>query len=64
MSTTFAPGLQVVVNTSSRCKSIDRTVTKKVCAKNQCATRTTTAKAQNCLMAPSEKPAMTPKMVL
>ena len=51
-------------NTSSRCRSIDKTATKKVCAKNQCATRTTTAKAQNCLMAPLEKAARIPKMEL
>ncbi len=43
---------------------MDTTVTKNVCTKNQCATRTTIENAQNCLMAPEENTARTPRMVL
>lgn len=44
--------------------SMERTARKNVCAKNQCATRTTMAKTQNCRMAPKEKTAMTPRIAL
>ena len=44
--------------------SIDRTVTKKVCTRNQWATNTTMENAQNWRMAPLEKNAMTPSTEL
>ena len=43
---------------------MDTTVTKKVCTRNQWATSTTIEKAQNCLIAPVENTAMTPRTAL
>ena len=43
---------------------MDTTVTKNVCTRNQCATRTTIENAQNCLIAPVDRAAMTPRTVL
>lgn len=50
--------------TSRRCKSIESTATKKVWAKNQCATSTTIAKAQNWRIAPADKTEITPRIEL
>jgi hypothetical protein len=51
-------------SSSRRWRSIDRTATKNVCTRNQWATSTTTANAQNWRVAPCAKKAMTPRMIL
>ncbi len=50
--------------TSRRAISMESTAIKSVCAKNQWATNTTIANAQNWRTAPTEKNAITPRMAL